>query len=154
MRFEVRHLLAIPLLAAIVAAQNTVPAVMDGVEGGGGTNIPFGGSQACRYQVVYDAIELPWTGPRAIHGIRLRPDFNNGATTPAKGFLVISVLMSTTDKDSASLDPEFDLNYGADATWVIQNLPIQLPAQPLITSGSGPRPPTSTFRSRPRGCSA
>ncbi len=140
MRFEVWTLLATPLLAVCVAAQNTVPAVLDGVEGGGGTNIPFGGSQACRYQVLYDAIELPWTGPRAINGIRIRPDFNNGAASPAKGFLVVSVLMSTTHKDSASASPEFDLNYGSDATWVIQNVPIQLPAQPLITTGSGPRP--------------
>lgn len=140
MRPEVPTLIAFSFLATALDAQNTIPSVMNGVEGGGGTNIPFGGSQACRYQVVYDAEELPWTGPYVINGIRIRPDFNNGAAAPAKGFLDISVLVSTTDKNSATASSNFDENYGTDATWVIENSVIQLPAQPLISSGSGPRP--------------
>ena len=130
-------------LAAVLAAQNTtVPAIMDGVEGGGGTGIPFGGSQACRYQCVYDAEELPWSGPRVLTGIRIRPDLNNGAATPAKGFLAISVLMSTTTRTAATSSAVFDENYGVDAIWVIQNRVIQLPAQPVVagTPPVGPRP--------------
>jgi len=140
MRPEVPTLIAFPFLAMALAAQNTIPHTMDGVEGGGGTNIPFGGSQACRYQVVYDAEELPWSGPRVINGIRIRPDFNNGAATPPKGFLEISVLMSTTHRDSAGASGTFEENYGTDATWVLENQLVQLPAQPLISTGNGPRP--------------
>lgn len=121
-------------LAALGAQNNTVPANMDGIEGGGGTGIPFGGSQACRYQCVYDGEELPWTGPRLINGIRIRPDFNNGNPTPAKGFLEISVLMSTTSRTSATSSSVFEDNYGSDALWVINNQVIQLPAQPQLPS--------------------
>jgi hypothetical protein len=140
MRLDPPRLFAASLLAASLASQDTVPQGMLGVEGGGGTGIPFGGSQACRYQVVYDAEELPWSGPRVINGIRIRPDFNSGAATPAKGFLDVSVLVSTTHRDSASSSATFDLNYGTDAQWVIDHRVLQLPAQPPIASGSGPRP--------------
>ncbi|MFN3243459.1 MAG: hypothetical protein ACE37K_18290 [Planctomycetota bacterium] len=140
MRPELPTLIAFSFLAAAPAAQNIIPTTMDGIEGGGGTNIPFGGSQACRYQVVYDAEELPWTGPLVINGIRIRPDFNNGAASPAKGFLDISVLVSTTHRDSATSSSDFDDNYGTDAQWVIENSLVQLPAQPPISTGSGPRP--------------
>ena len=140
MRSHTPKLLVFLSLAATATSQGTVPAGMAGVEGGGGTGIPFGGSQACRYQVIYDASELPWSGPQLINGIRIRPDFNFGASTPAKGFLNLSVLVSTTHRDSASSSAEFDLNYGTDAQWVIENRVMQLPAQPQISSGSGPRP--------------
>ena len=50
------NLLLLSCFATGLVAQNiTVPAIMAGVEGGGGTNVPFGGSLACRYQCVYDA---------------------------------------------------------------------------------------------------
>ena len=133
MRSVVLFLATLPTFAAAAATQGTVPMVMAGVEGGGGTNIPFGGSQACRYQCIYDAEELPWTGPTLISGIRIRPDFNNGQLTPAKGFLEVSVLVSTTHRDSATASTVFDENYGTDATWVIQNQVLQLPAQPAMT---------------------
>lgn len=120
-------------LTAGLAAQNvTVPSNMDGFEGGGGTGIPFGGSQACRYQCIYDGEELPWTGARVLTGIRIRPDFNNGNAVPAKGFLEISVLMSTTARTAASSSSIFEENYGSDAIWVIEDLVIQLPAQPQL----------------------
>lgn len=128
------------LAAPVVGQNNTVPALMDGVEGGGGTNIPFGGSLACRYQCVYDAEELPWSGPRVITGIRIRPDMGNGAAVPAKGFLEISVKMSTTTRKAATASSVFDDNYGTDHMWVIQNRVIQLPAQPLVANPTGPRP--------------
>tara|TARA_R110002072_G_scaffold174303_4_gene329491 strand:- start:107302 stop:108486 length:1185 start_codon:yes stop_codon:yes gene_type:complete len=129
------------LTAGLVAQNVTVPSNMDGVEGGGGTSIPFGGSQACRYQCVYDGEELPWSGPRVLTGVRIRPDFNNGNATPAKGFLEISVLMSTTSRTSATSSNVFEDNYGSDATWVIENLVIQLPAQPqLPATPIAPRP--------------
>ena len=66
--------------------------------------------------------------------------------TSAQGFLDISVLVSTTDKDSATMSAEFDQNYGSDATWVIKNQLIQLPAQPtLVTGATGPRPANISF---------
>ncbi len=128
------------MFATLAMAQNvTVPASLAGVEGGGGTNVPFGSSQACRYQVVYDAEELPWTGPRLITGLLLRADNNTPNTAvPAKGFLDISVLVSTTTKNSATASATFADNYGVDATWVINHQPLQLPAQPPWPAG--PRP--------------
>ncbi|MCU0866211.1 MAG: hypothetical protein MUC36_20695 [Planctomycetes bacterium] len=122
-------------------AQNiTVPAAMNGIEGGGGTSIPFGTNQSCRYQCVYDAEELPWTGPRVITGLMLRPDGVLTAT-PAKGFLDISVLVSTTTRNSATASAVFADNYGVDATWVISRQPLMLPAQPALASTAQlPRP--------------
>jgi hypothetical protein len=131
--------LASPAVAPLTAQNVTVPEVMNGVEGGGGTSIPFGSSQACRYQCIYDAEELPWIGPRLISAIYLRPDFNGGLGTPPKGFLDISVLVSTTSKTSATASAVFAENRGVDATWVMQNQIIQLPAQPA--SPLPPAPP-------------
>jgi hypothetical protein len=127
-------------VAAMASAQNvTVPATLAGVEGGGASNIPFGSSQACRYQCIYDAEELPWTGPRVITGLLLRADNNTPfAAIAAKGFLDVSVLVSTTDKNSATASSVFADNYGTDATWVINHQLMQLPAQPLLTTA--PRP--------------
>lgn len=125
--------------ASLCGQTAVVPGVMAGVEGGGGTSIPFGSNLPCRYQVIYDAEELPWTGPRIVTGISLRPDQN---TTPAgsaaKGFLVVSVLMSTTARDSVSMSSTFEDNYGTDATWVMVQQPVQLPAQPASTTGPLP----------------
>jgi hypothetical protein len=129
---------------AAVAQAPTVPAALAGVEGGGGTNIPFGSNQACRYQVIYDREELPWTGPRVITGIMLRADNNLPNTAiPAKGFLEVSVLMSTTSRTSATMSTTFADNYGSDATWVLQNQMMQLPAQP--PHPPGPRPANIPF---------
>jgi hypothetical protein len=135
----------VSILATVVSAQNvTVPAVLAGVEGGGGTNIPFGSSQACRYQCIYDAEELPWTGPRVITGLLLRAD-NNTPNTPmaAKGWLDVSVLVSTTDRTAATASNVFAENRGSDATWVITNQLVQLPAQPAWPAG--PRPANVPF---------
>lgn len=127
-----------------LCAQAVVPAPMAGVEGGGGTSIPFGSNQSCRYQVIYDAAELPWTGPRIVTGISLRPDQNTTTgATPAKGFLGISVLMSTTSRSSETMSATFAENYGTDATWVVQNQQVQLPAQPA--AATGPRPANIHF---------
>lgn len=140
-----RALAALGTVAIAVAQNVTVPAILDGVEGGGGTNIPFGSNQACRYQCIYDAEELPWTGPRVITGIRLRADNNQPlAAIAAKGWLDVSVLMSTTDKTAVTASPVFDENRGSDATWVILNQQVQLPAQPLMTQ-TGPRPANIVF---------
>lgn len=129
-------------LVAMTVAQNiTVPSSLDGVEGGGGTSIPFGSNQACRIQCIYDMEELPWTGPRVITGLRLRADLSPLTGTPAKGFLDVSVLMSTTDKSSAGASATFANNRGTDATWVMVHQLIQLPAQPALPStATGPRP--------------
>lgn len=134
---------ALLCFSTILAAQNvTVPATMVGVEGGGGTSIPFGSNLACRYQCIYDAVELPWSGPRVITGISLRAD-NNGLAIPQKGFLDISVLMSTTSRDSASVSSVFAENHGSDATWVLRNQLVMLPAQP--SPAPSPRPANINF---------
>ena len=132
-------------LAAHGFAQNvTVPAVMDGVEGGGGTNIPFGSNLACRYQVLYDAQELPWSGPRVITGISLRPDFAPpGAPMASKQYLDVSVLVSTSPRTAADASSTFADNYGSDATWVAVHQLVQLPAQPAVAAG--PRPANLHF---------
>ena len=130
-------------VAGTVAAQAVVaPAVMNGVEGGSGTNIPFGSNLACRYQCIYDSQELPWTGPRLITGISIRADNGSptaiGAAIAAKGYVELSVLMSTTYTDAASMSGTFRNNRGVDATWVMLTERIMLPAQP-VTATPGPR---------------
>lgn len=131
-------------LAALPAQNVTVPAMLAGVEGGGGTSIPFGSNQACRYQCIYDAEELPWQGPRVLTAILLRADNNTPNTViPAKGYLDISLLVSTTDKTAATASAVFDENRGLDATWVIQNQLVQLPMQPALPAG--PRPANIAF---------
>lgn len=138
-------LLTSALLASIAPAQNTtVPALLAGVEGGGGTNIPFGSNLACRYQVIYDVEELPWTGPRVMTGISIRPDFTPpGTAVPAKQYLDISVLMSTSPRRAADASATFADNYGTDAMWVLDHHIVQLPAQPAVTAG--PRPANIDF---------
>ena len=132
---------AIVGLSLCAVGQGIVPTSLNGVEGGGGTSIPFGSSLACRYQCIYDAVELPWTGPRVLTGVRIRPDLNNGGLTPAKGFIEVSVLVSTTTKTAATVSDTFEDNYGSDALWVIQNRIMQLPQQPSLPAGAtGPRP--------------
>jgi hypothetical protein len=136
----VRMVVAGFVAVAALAAQNvTVPALLNGVEGAGGTNIPFGSNQACRIQCIYDAAELPWQGPRLLTAIRLRADNNTpNVAVPAKGWLQISLLVSTTSKTALTASPVFAENRGADATWVIQNLICQLPAQPATPAGPLP----------------
>lgn len=130
--------------AALLAQTVTVPAALALVEGGGSSNVPFGSSQACRYQCIYDAEELPWVGPRVITGLLLRADNNLPNTTiPQKGYLDISVLMSTTSKSSITASATFDENRGTDATWVIQHASLLLPAQPALPAG--PRPANIPF---------
>ncbi|MCR9245014.1 MAG: hypothetical protein NXI31_08270 [bacterium] len=132
-------------LFPLTAQTALVPAAMAGVEGGSASNVPFGSSLACRYQVIYDAEELSWTGPRLIQGLRFRAD-SPGATSPmipAKGFLVVTIRMSTTAVSSASASSIFDDNYGEDVLTVLTALPVQLPMQPA--SGAGPRPANVLF---------
>lgn len=130
--------------AAVCGQAAVVPGTMAGVEGGGGTSIPFGSNLPCRYQVIYDVEELPWTGPRVLTGIALRPDQNTSTgATAAKGYLDVSVLLSTTSRSSTTISPTFADNYGTDATWVMLNQPVLLPAQPA--AATGPRPANIYF---------
>ena len=55
-------------------AAPTVPAQLAGVEGGSATNVPFGSNQACRFQCIYDASVLPWSGPMLFTGISIRAE--------------------------------------------------------------------------------
>ncbi len=144
-RVLVAILAAVSSFATVARGQNvTVPGALAGVEGGGGSNVPFGSNQACRYQCIYDAEELPWVGPRVITGILLRADNSLPDTAiAAKGWLDVSVLVSTTDKTAATASAVFADNRGTDATWVMQHQLIQLPAQPALPAG--PRPANVPF---------
>jgi len=136
---------AFAALAVAAAAQNdTVPALLHGVEGGSGTAIPFGLSGAARVQYVYDAEDLPWSGPRMVTRVSLRADNTDAGITafPQKGFLFVSLLLSTTTTRAENASATFADNYGTDATLVIDNVPITLPSQPPMT---GPRPANIDF---------
>ena len=71
--------------SGLLAQNQVVPGFMAGIEGGSATNVPFGSNLACRYQVVFDRDELPWTGPRPIRGFSIRADLGdpNGSGVPA-----------------------------------------------------------------------
>jgi hypothetical protein len=129
------------LLAAAAPAQGNplVPATMAGLEGGSSSSIPFGTNQAVRLQCIYDAEELPWSGPRVINAIALRADNTDpGITTFAlKQFVVMTLLMSTTSVRAQDASTVFADNWGEDATTVIANGRIVLPAQ-AATSGVRP----------------
>lgn len=139
--------LVVGALALGLAAQNdTVPSLLNGVEGGTGTAIPFGISGAARVQYIYDAEDLPWSGPRLITRVSLRADNPDGATSfPQKGFLFVSMLLSTTSARAENASTRFEDNYGRDAMVVIDNMPLMLPAQPLWPPSSGPRPANIDF---------
>jgi hypothetical protein len=131
---------ALAAFAVAAAAQNdTVPALLQGVEGGTGTAIPFGLSGAARVQYVYDSEDLPWAGPRMVTRVSLRADNTDPGVTAfaQKGFLFVSLLLSTTAVRAENASATFADNYGTDATLVIDNVPITLPAQPAL---GGPRP--------------
>ena len=141
-KFAAQLSMFLTVAGSATAQAIVVPAVMNGVEGGGGSNIPFGSNLACRYQCIFDAQELPWSGPRLISGISIRADNGTpttaGAAIAAKGFVELSVLMSTTYKDASTMSATFRDNRGADATWVMLSERIMLPAQ-AVTATPGPR---------------
>ncbi|MCA8949965.1 MAG: hypothetical protein KDE27_10715 [Planctomycetes bacterium] len=135
--------------SGLLAQNQVVPGFMAGIEGGSATNVPFGSNLACRYQVVFDRDELPWTGPRPIRGFSIRADLGdpNGSGVPAKGYLNVSVMMSTTHASASTASSTFDDNWGEDAQWLILNQPIQLPAQPAPPQGAtAPRAANVTFQ--------
>jgi hypothetical protein len=140
MRWTFPWFAAFAVLPGHAGAQNTtVPALLNGVEGGSGSSIPFGSNQPCRYQSLYDAVELPWSGPRLLSGLRLRADNPAPGTTtfPQKQFVFLSVVLSTTARRADQAATEFDQNHGTDESLVLQNVPLVLPAQPVL---AGPRP--------------
>lgn len=122
-----------------VAQFPTVPATLAGVEGGSGSSIPFGLGQAVRYMCIYDAEELPWTGPRVIQAIALRADntLDNSTTFAQVQFVDLSVAISTSSVRAENASATFDDNHGADRVLVIAQAHIVLPAQPPM---AGPRP--------------
>ncbi|MGE3171697.1 MAG: hypothetical protein AB7O97_03665 [Planctomycetota bacterium] len=129
------------LLAGPGAAQNdTVPALLNGLEGGSGTSIPFGVNQPVRVQYIYDAEDLPWSGPRLVQRVSLRADNADPGTTAfaEKRFLFVTVLLSTTAVRAENCSPVYADNYGADAMVVIDNAAIVLPAQPAFAAGVRP----------------
>jgi hypothetical protein len=135
MASTLRALVCISLIAMSCGAQNvTVPAALNGLEGGSATSIPFGTNQPVRVQYVYDAEELPWTGPRAITRVSLRADnADPGVTTfLQKGYVFVTMLLSTTSLRAGETTATYADNYGADAMVVLDNVPMLLPAQPAV----------------------
>ena len=131
---------AVFALGGAAMAQGTVPALLDGVEGGGWSLIPFGFDRPVRYQCIYDREELPWSGPILMNGIGIRPDNRNpGTTTYAqKQFLQVFLTVSSTTVDAADASIEFDANLGPDATRVIDDGRIALPAVGPVAGGPMP----------------
>lgn len=127
-------LLALSIALPLVGQNVTVPSLLDGVEGGSGTAIPFGTNQPVRVQYVYDQEELPWTGPRFVTRISMRADnADPGITTFAqKGFVFVTVLLSTTSVRAQDASSNFTDNYGTDAMVVLDNAALVLPAQPAV----------------------
>jgi hypothetical protein len=60
-----------------------------------------------------------------------------------KGWLDVSVLVSTTDKTAATASAVFADNYGTDVTLVMNHQPLMLPAQPALATA--PRPANIPF---------
>lgn len=144
MRTDLLHLpyIVTALVAALPSQNATVPASMAGVEGGSSSGVPFGSNLACRYQCIFNAIELPWTGPHQIHGISLRADNGTplvvGAAIAAKQYLDVNVVVSTTYATAETASSTFADNYGEDVTMALGYARIALPAQP-VTTAPGPR---------------
>ncbi len=131
------------LLTASLLSQKTqlVPKSMIGIEGGSKTSIPFGWSSPNRYMAIYEADELPWTGPKLISGLRFRADWNGGVATPAKQYLSLELWMSTSTVDTSSVSKTFGENHGNDRTMVFDRVPVSLPAQAQMPStATAPRP--------------
>jgi len=130
-------LVSVLQLAAGGTAQNiTVPARLQGLEGTGSQSLPFGitqtGANAVRYMCLYDAEELPWTGPRVISAIALRADNDVPNTTsfPQINYVSYILTLSTSTVRVANVSANFDANHGIDRTVVVQNGSLVLPAQP------------------------
>ncbi len=123
-----------------LTAQVIVPRTMATREGGSSTAIPFGLSQPARVLCLYDAEELPWTGPTLISGIDLRADNDVPSTTSfaQKQYIAMHVRLSTAARRSDVASATFDDNHGIDATFVLTNSRLSLPAQP--PSATAPRP--------------
>ncbi len=131
---------------AAVAQNDTVPSLLSGLEGGSGTAIPFGIAGAARVQYIYDSEDLPWSGPRMVSRVSFRADNPDSATTfAAKGYLFVSILLSTTSARAETASATFADNYGTDAMVVVDNVPVILPAQPAWPTSSGPRPANIDF---------
>lgn len=130
---------------AAATAQAYVPRLMANQEGGGSTAIPFGLNQPMRVLSVYDAEELPWTGPTLVTALDLRADNSvpNVTTFAAKQFIDMWVVMSTAAVRSDAASATFDDNHGLDRAVVFSNR-LALPAQP--PSAQVPRPCNITIQ--------
>lgn len=136
----VRTLGSVFCLATLAVGQDVVPASLDGIEGGSASSIPFGVSGPVRFQMLFDADQLPFEGPRLITELRIRPDWNNGALMPAKQFLRVDLDISTTTRGSDNASGTFDENHGLDRTRVATFYQLALPEQPDLAGAPGPRP--------------
>jgi hypothetical protein len=112
---------------------------MANVEGLSSSSVPFGLNQPLRMLCVYDANDLPWSGPLLLRWVSFRADQNlNAGGIAAKQFIVLNLLMSTTARSAADVSTRFDENTGRDHVQVITNARVALPAQP--PQAAGPRP--------------
>jgi len=133
-------LLALATSAAAGQQPAVVPASLAGVEAPSSTSIPFAFNRSARWQNMYDAVELPWTGPRILNGMRIRPDNSVPGTTtqPLKQFLQVYLTVSTTTDTAFGASPTFEDNLGGDATQVIDNARLSLPAVGPVATGPMP----------------
>lgn len=142
-----RALATVGLLCTVVSirAQTAlvVPKTMAGVEGIGGSVQPFGFGTPMRYMCVYNAEELPFSGPVIMNGLWLRADHSTIPPDDAfasKQFVTISVLISTSIARAETPLQKFGDYHGPDLTVALAGANIALPPQPS-TVGSGGVPP-------------
>ena len=135
--------LPVPILAQVALV---VPKTMAGVEGIGGGAQPFGFGQPMRYMCIYNAEELPFSGPVIMNGLWLRADHSTippDDSFAAKQFLTITVAVSTSTARAETSQPKFGDYHGPDMSLVVVGANIALPPQPTTLGAGGvpaPRP--------------
>ena len=128
------------LLAVSIPGQSghVVPKTLATVEGGSASNLPFGTSGPMRYQVIYNAEELPFAAPVQLSRLYIRPDGLTSAIAQ-KQFATLTMRMSTTFARAEAASPNFDKNHGVDAHIVQTAFNLALPARPASTPVPVPR---------------
>jgi hypothetical protein len=151
-RIGVRPLLPQLLLSLAcvvpVRAQSAlvVPKAMAGVEGIGGSSLPFQYGQPVRYMCVYNAEELPFSGPQIMSSIWVRAEHSvipPNDSFAAKQFLTVTIAVSTTTARAETQLPKFSDYHGTDYVIVLAGANVALPPQPTTLGASGvpaPRP--------------
>lgn len=125
----------LPLVLGQIATAQTgaglvLPKSMQGVEGSGSTNVPFGRSVAMRAQFVYDHSLIPTA--RLLKKVSFRPDQAFGG---AGKRVYLHLHVGTMAGDVTKLSSTFKANYGRDYTDVFTHKYISLPARTSFPKG-------------------